>query len=159
MPRAATGPQPQAGGGRQADWDTGPHAWPGSGSAPPAPSRRGATGPRPRAAAGGRGPGSGPNARPATGPVPQVGGPVPPSDRRGGYDTGYDGSYDTGYDGGQTDPQGWPTAGYDGGWYPEEPQWDGRYPETDPNLRYREPGPGMPGYRGSRDHRYGGDRY
>ena len=156
MPRAATGPQPQAGGGRQADWDTGPHAWPGSGSAPSAPSRRGATGPRPHAATGSRGPGSGPHARPATGPVPQVGGPVPPSGYRGGYDGGYD---DGGYDGGQTDPQGWPTAGYDGGWYPEEPQWDGGFPETDPNLRYREPGPGMPGYRGSREHRYGGDRY
>jgi DMSO/TMAO reductase YedYZ heme-binding membrane subunit len=155
MPRAATGPQPQAGGGRQADWDTGPHAWSGSGSAPSAPSRRGATGPRPRAAAGGRGPGSGPHARPATGPMPQADGPMPPSDRRGGYDVGYDG----GYNGGQTDPQGWPTADYDGGWYPEEPQWDGRFPETDPGLRYREPGPGMPGYRGSREHRYGGDRY
>jgi DMSO/TMAO reductase YedYZ heme-binding membrane subunit len=155
LPRAATGPMPQASGGRQADWDTGPHTWPGSGSAPPAPSQRGAAAPRPRAAAGGRAPGTGPHprsatgpyARPATGPVPQASGPVPPSGRRGGYD------------GGQTDPQGWSTAGYDGGWYPEEPQWDGRFPETDPNLRYREPGPGMPGYRGSREHRYGGDRY
>lgn len=136
MPRAATGPQPQAGGGRQADWDTGPHAWSGSGSAPSAPSRRGATGPMPRAD-----------------------GPMPPSDRRGGYDGGYDAGYEGGYDGGQTDPQGWPTADYDGGWYPEEPQWDGRFPETDLGLRYREPGPGMPGYRGSREHRYGGDRY
>jgi hypothetical protein len=53
--------------------------------------------------------------------------------------------------------QDWPSGGYDGGWYPEEPQWD--FAETDPNLRYREPGPGMPGYRGSREHRYGGDRY
>jgi len=86
-----------------------------------------------------------------TGPMPQAGPPVPPPDRRGGYDVSYDG--------GQTDPQGWPTAGYDGGWYPEEPQWDGGFPETDPNFRYREPGPGMPGYRGSREHRYGGDRY
>jgi DMSO/TMAO reductase YedYZ heme-binding membrane subunit len=146
MPRAATGPMPQADRGRQADWDTGPHTWPGSSSAPPAPSR-GATGPWPRAAAGGRAPGTGPHARPATGPVPQASGLVPPSGRRGGYD------------GGQTDPQGWPTADYDGGWYPEEPQWDGGFPETDPNLRYREPGPGMPGYRGSREYRYGGDRY
>ena len=64
-----------------------------------------------------------------------------------------------GYDGAQTDPQGWPAIGHDGGWYPEEPRWDGGFPETDPNLRYREPGPGMPGYRGSREHRYGGDRY
>ena len=31
-------------------------------------------------------------------------------------------------------------------------------PSRIPTLRYREPGPGMPGYRGSRDARYGGDR-
>ena len=37
-------------------------------------------------------------------------------------------------------------------------QWDDGLPEPDPALRYREPGPGMPGYRGSRDARYGGDR-
>ena len=92
-------------------------------------------------------PGTGPRPRPATGPLPQAGGPVPPSGHRGGYD------------GGQTDPQGWPATGHDGNWYPEEPQWEGGFPETDPNLRYREPGPGMPGYRGSREHRYGGDRY
>ena len=36
--------------------------------------------------------------------------------------------------------------------------WEGGLPEPDPSLRYREPGPGMPGYRGSRDARYGGDR-
>jgi hypothetical protein len=57
------------------------------------------------------------------------------------------------------DRQEWQAASYEGNWYPEEPQWDNGFPETDPNLRYREPGPGMPGYRGSRDHRYGGDRY
>jgi hypothetical protein len=34
---------------------------------------------------------------------------------------------------------------------------DPRYRE--PDLRYGEPGPGMPGYQGSREHRYGGDRY
>jgi hypothetical protein len=48
---------------------------------------------------------------------------------------------------------------YEGNWYPEESRWEGGFPETDPGLRYREPGPGMPGYRGSREHRYGGDRY
>jgi hypothetical protein len=114
---------------------------------------------------------SGNGPRPATGPLPQAGGSGPPAGHRGGYDSrydggydsrydgGYDGGYDRGYDGGQTDPQGWPATGRDGSWYPEEPQWDGGFPETDPNLRYREPGPGMPGYRGSREHRYGGDRY
>jgi hypothetical protein len=59
----------------------------------------------------------------------------------------------------QPDRQDWQAADYDGGWYPEEPQWDRALHDTDPNLRYREPGPGMPGYRGSREHRYGGDRY
>ena len=39
---------------------------------------------------------------------------------------------------------------------PQAP-WDGGLPEPDPELRYREPGPGMPGYRGPRDHRYGGE--
>jgi DMSO/TMAO reductase YedYZ heme-binding membrane subunit len=176
VPRSATGPLPQSGGGRQADWDTGPRPRPGarpgqSGSAP-----RGGTGPQSRPATGPMASGTGP--RPATGPLPQAGGPVPPSGYRG-YDSGYDGghrasydggydasygggyeaSYEASYDGGQTDPQGWPTTGRDGSWYPEEPQWDGGFPETDPNLRYREPGPGMPGYRGSREHRYGGDRY
>ena len=53
-----------------------------------------------------------------------------------------------------------PSSEWDaGGWYPAEPSWDGGLPEPDPSLKYREPGPGMPGYRGSRDHRYGGDRY
>jgi hypothetical protein len=93
---------------------------------------------------------------------------MPGAGRSGGYDGGqYDGGqYDGGqYDRGQRDRQAWPAAGHDGSWYPgeshwdEEPQWDGGFPETDPNLRYREPGPGMPGYRGSRDQRYGGDRY
>jgi hypothetical protein len=46
---------------------------------------------------------------------------------------------------------------WDSGWQPAEPSWDGGLPEPDPSLKYREPGPGMPGYRGSRDHRYGGD--
>jgi len=36
--------------------------------------------------------------------------------------------------------------------------WEGGLPEPDLSFRYREPGPGMPGYRGSRDARYGGDR-
>jgi len=44
-----------------------------------------------------------------------------------------------------------PRSGY-------EPPWDSDLPEPDPSFRYREPGPGMPGYRGSRDARYGGDK-
>jgi hypothetical protein len=39
----------------------------------------------------------------------------------------------------------------------DQAPWDGGMPEPDPDFMYREPGPGMPGYRGSRDHRYGGD--
>jgi DMSO/TMAO reductase YedYZ heme-binding membrane subunit len=145
-PRAATGPRPQPGGYHPADaWETDPRPWPGPGPVPPGPSPRGATGPQPRPATGRMAPGTGPRPRPATGAMPQAGGSMPPSGR--------------GYDGGQTDPQGWPTSGHDGSWYPEEPPWDGGFPEADPRLRYREPGPGMPGYRGSREHRYGGDRY
>jgi DMSO/TMAO reductase YedYZ heme-binding membrane subunit len=172
VPRSATGPLPQSGGGRQADWDTGPRPRPGARPGQSGPAPRGGTGPQSRPATGPMAPGTGP--RPATGPLPQAGGPMPPSGYRGydsgydgghrasydgGYDASYGGGYEASYDGGQTDPQGWPTTGRDGSWYPEEPQWDGGFPETDPNLRYREPGPGMPGYRGSREHRYGGDRY
>ena len=83
-----------------------------------------------------------PYERPATGPLPTGGRPVPPGYPAGAAD-------------GWPDRQGWPTAGSDGSRYPEEPL----FPETDPNLKYREPGPGMPGYRGSREHRYGGDRF
>ena len=90
---------------------------------------------------------TGPYERPATGPMPQLGRLTPPS----GYPDGAGGM--------RPDRQEWQAASYEGSWYPEEPQWDNGFPETDPNLRYREPGPGMPGYRGSREHRYGGDRY
>ena len=143
MPRSATGAQPRFGGGRPADWESDHPTWPGSGSIPQGTPPRGATGPRSR---GPMGPGSGPRSWPETGPQPRGGGPVPPSGRRGRYDDG------------EPARQEWPEAHHEESWYPEEP-WDGGFPETDPNLRYREPGPGMPGYRGSRDHRYGGDRY
>lgn len=116
------------------------------------------TGPQPRG-------GSGPvpmwddlRQRPATGPMPRVGGPAPQS----GY------PYPSGGQGGQPSYQEWPTASYEPGWleashdgerYQEQPPWEGYLPEPDPGLRYREPGPGMPGYRGSREYRHGGDRY
>ncbi len=48
----------------------------------------------------------------------------------------------------------------DGGnveWNYDLPPWDGGAPEPDPGFRYREPGPGMPGYRGSRNPYRGGD--
>jgi len=144
MPRVPTGPLPQVGDGRPPAWDVGPRyqqAGPQyrepSGPAPrpaQAPPRRGGTGPRPEQPA--RRP------RPATGSWPQDGGTMPSArpDGSGGWPTG----------------PGWQAAGYDGSRHPAEPPWDDLQ-QTDPNLRYREPGPGMPGYRGSRDHRYGGD--
>ena len=134
VPRAATGPQPPAGGGRPG-WDgptprsaTGPIAWPG---ADPQPGGR--TRPVPGA--------TGPQRRPArrNAALPP---PVWPGDtgtRRPARDE-------------------WTDAVRDADWYPDAPPWDGGFPEADPGLRYREPGPGMPGYRGSREHRYGGDR-
>jgi hypothetical protein len=133
MPRVPTGPLPQAGGGRPQAWEAGP---------PSGPMRRPADGPRRRGGSGPMPTQNGPRPRPATGPLPQAGGPMPPARR--------DGS------GGWPAGPGWQAAGHDGGRYPAEPPWD-VLQETDPNLRYREPGPGMPGYRGSREHRYGGD--
>jgi len=171
MPRPATGPHPTADYG----WETGPRSMPPQAPGDGGPPPRGGTGPRPRPT----GPlpnGTGPHRRPASGPTPRPERATPPY----GYPAAR---------GGRQDRQEWPDDGYDGNWYPEEPQypeaqypearypedqyqeaqypgarypepqWDGGFPETDPNLRYREPGPGMPGYRGSRDHRYGGDRY
>lgn len=97
-----------------------------------------------------------PRQRPATGPMPRPGGLVPPA------------AYPGGGQGGRPDYQEWPETSYDQGWleashdgerYQEQPPWDGYLPEPDPGFRYREPGPGMPGYRGSRESRYGGDRY
>jgi DMSO/TMAO reductase YedYZ heme-binding membrane subunit len=176
MPRAATGPLPQADDGRYDDWGTGPRSRPAPGPVSGGRGPRGGTGPRPRPTgpmatgtgpyqrpatgtggyerpATGTGPyqrpatGTGGYQRPATGPMPQPGRPAPPP------------GYADGARGGRPDGQDWQAAGYDESWYPEEPQWDSGLAETDPNLRYREPGPGMPGYRGSREHRYGGDRY
>lgn len=193
LPRAGSGPMPQYDDGRPADWETGPRSRPGSGRGRPDQAPRGGTGSMPWPGTGPMAPGTGPRPRPGTGSYPRPDTGSYPRPDTGSYprlDTGSyprpdTGSYarpDTGpyprqgsgpypqpgrrdsYDGGQTDPQGWPAAGHDGAWYPDEPrwdepQWDGGFPETDPNLRYREPGPGMPGYRGSREHRYGGDRY
>jgi DMSO/TMAO reductase YedYZ heme-binding membrane subunit len=81
-----------------------------------------------------------------------------PAYDRSGYDrSGYDRS---GYDRSGYDGPAYDGPAYDGPYasYEPQPPWDGGLPEPDPRLKYREPGPGMPGYRGSRDHRYGGDR-
>lgn len=42
--------------------------------------------------------------------------------------------------------------------YPGNPEWDDDLPLSDPYLKYRQPGPGMPGYRGS-NRRPGGEGY
>lgn len=61
----------------------------------------------------------------ATGPMPQVGDPA------------------------QYGSHVLPADGPAAGWNYGQPPWDGGAPEPDPRLRYREPGPGMPGYRGT----------
>jgi DMSO/TMAO reductase YedYZ heme-binding membrane subunit len=163
-PPAATGPMQQGD-----DWATGPRPRPAPGPVPPGPGPRGAAGPRPRGGSGpmptgsgpyqnGSGPyqrpptvpmparGSGPYQRPLTGPMPQAGPPMPPPSAYPGGGSGQPGG------------QEWLEASHDGGWY-EQPPWEGEFTDSDPGLRYRDPGPGMPGYRGSREYRYGGDRY
>ena len=163
MPRAATGPLPPVDDG----WGPGPRSRPAPGPIPggpvpggPVPGAlpRGGTGPRPRPT-GPMATGTGPRRRPAPGPMPPSERATPPygypaQDRGGRPDR-------QSWPERQNWPerQSWPEADYNGDWYPEEPRWDSGFPETDPNLKYREPGPGMPGYRGSREHRYGGDRY
>jgi len=150
MPRAATGSVPRVDDG----WGTGPHPVPqaddgwgtGPRPVPPGPAGRGVTGPRPRGGTRPMPTGSGPYQRPPTGSMPQVDGPMQPT------------AYPGGADGGRTNPQGWLEASHDGGWY-EQPPWEGEFAESNSDFRYREPGPGMPGYRGSRENRYGGDRY
>jgi hypothetical protein len=131
------------------------------------PLPRAATGPMPQADGGWRGDGGW-----------QERGGRPPADRSdGGYDRSYeprDRSYESygeaygrddynpsyaGYDG-SYEAYNQPYGGYDRSYEAYQPPaaWDGDAAETDPGLRYRDPGPGMPGYRGSREHRYGGDR-
>ena len=89
--------------------------------------------------------------RSGSGPMPAGAGP------RGGGWSGYQDDYRDWPEAGRD--QAWLETSHDGGHYGEQPPWDGYFAESDPGLRYREPGPGMPGYRGSREHRYGGDRY
>jgi hypothetical protein len=122
---------------------------------------RAATGPMPRA-------GTGSMPRAATGPRPRPGAgapsgewetPVPRAPRANGRP----------WNGGQQDgdrrprrqaPRDADWTERDGGnveWNYDLPPWDGGAPEPDPGFRYREPGPGMPGYRGSRNPYRGGD--
>jgi hypothetical protein len=160
---------------------TGPIPGPGTGPMPRAASgsgQRRATGPRPRTPgwqnqnqnprAQGR-----PGPRPGSGPRPQADGAGPQGYYRsqgdypspGGYPSPADYPSRGGYagQGGRGEQAGpgrraRPAPGQGGGANRAQMPWDGGLPEPDPELRYREPGPGMPGYRGSRDARYGGDK-
>ncbi len=89
--------------------------------------------------------------RHATGPMPRAEDSMPLWARPGAF------GGEPGYSSVPLSPV--PASQWDAGWHPAEPSWEGGLPEPDPSLKYRAPGPGMPGYRGSRDQRYGGDRY
>jgi hypothetical protein len=177
VPRVPSGPMPQAPGapsGPRQRPMTGPMPAttgsmprvPGGPGGPSGPQRRPATGPMPRGA-------TGPMPRAATGPTPRMPtGPMPrvPGDPgRGGPRYGGQQFTGQGYDGPQYGGPGYGGPSYDGPGYssPEYGQpydgpqydvpraggaggqvpWDDGFPETDPNLKYRAPGPGMPGYR------------
>jgi len=124
---------------------------------------RSETGPLPQAVPGsGQPDGSRPRPRPADWPNPPRAGGRPPRAASGpmpeARDAGRQGYRDAGrqgYHGRQDDYPAQP------GYRPQTEQrapWEGGLPEPDPSFKYREPGPGMPGYRGSRDARYGGDK-
>jgi len=152
QPRAATGPMPRAASGPMPRAATGPMPRAATGPMPaagvrPVPGNGG--GPMPPAA-------TGPSPRTGTGPQPRQRNSAPPGrgaqQPRGGRNAR-----------GQAQPAGpaWngPADMTDGTvtWNYDLPPWDGGAPEPDPSFRYREPGPGMPGYRGPRDPYRGGD--
>jgi DMSO/TMAO reductase YedYZ heme-binding membrane subunit len=148
-PRGGSGPMPMPTGS-----GSGPYPRPPTGPMPTGsdPYQRPPTGPMPtgsgpypRPPTGPMPTGSGPYPRPPTGPMPQAGPSMPPP----AYPT-----RGSGRPGGQE----WLETSHDGGWQ-EQPPWVDAFADTDPDLRFREPGPGMPGYRGAREQRYGGDRY
>jgi DMSO/TMAO reductase YedYZ heme-binding membrane subunit len=139
LPRAASGPYPVAGGpaGVGPGGGRGPAPRPQTGPMPrpqTGPMPRPQSGPMPRAATGSFPAAGGPAPRPATGPMPRAatgafpaaGGP-PAWDLPGGRPDGVS-----------------PASPRPGAL----PPWDSGLPAGDPALRYREPGPGMPGYRG-----------
>jgi DMSO/TMAO reductase YedYZ heme-binding membrane subunit len=159
MPRANSGPMPRANSGPMPRADSGRMPRANSGPMPRADSGR-----MPRAD-------SGPMPRADSGPMPRVGsetwpGAGAPSGRRDGAQGRGRRRAGDQPDGGRTGRRPGPRgaarggAGRDGGpgdWNYGLPPWDGGAPEPDPNLRYREPGPGMPGYRRARDPYRGGD--
>jgi DMSO/TMAO reductase YedYZ heme-binding membrane subunit len=136
--RPMTGPMPRV---------PGPVSGPMTG-----PMHRGCTGPMPRMATGPMQPapvpapgmGSGPHRRPASGPAPSYGAPHGgPPQRPYGAGAPQGGQ-------GQWDGQQWDE------WASQEP-WDSGIPDVDPRLRYRMPGPGLPGYRPPADQSRDGD--
>ena len=151
MPRAATGPMPSVGNHRAPMNGTGLAPMNGTGPAP-----MNGTGPMPRAAAG-------PAPRTGTGPQRRQGAPVPPDGRGGrrGAQAGGRNARGPARPAPVANPTVWggepePATGAVT-WNYGMPPWDGGAPEPDPSFRYREPGPGMPGYRGPRDPYRGGD--
>jgi hypothetical protein len=139
IPRTGTGPIPRTGTGPIPRTGTGPQPQvrvprPGTGSGPmpqvrvPRPGM--GSGPMPQVRVPEPGMGSGPQRRPATGPAPS-------------YGTRYGGPPQPAFEAGN------PLEG-------QQP-WDSGIPDVDPSLRYRMPGPGLPGYRPPADHLHDGD--
>jgi DMSO/TMAO reductase YedYZ heme-binding membrane subunit len=160
LPRAGTGPLPR------------PTGAPSGPSVRPAPGY--ASGPLPRVP----GAHSGPSVRPAagypSGPMPRMTpGPLPRGPRTPSPAGDFNQSRMVPAPGAGSGPQRRPTGPvpYAGtGPMPRgpvrppgpavdmnQPDWDSGVAETDPNLRYRMPGPGLPGYRPSADRSPGGD--
>ena len=124
--------------------------------------------PRPRPArcrrrACGRCPGNGSGPMPpaATGPSPRTGPQPRQRNSARGRGAQQPGSGRNGRGQGQPPGPAWngqaDTTGGAVTWNYDLPPWDGGAPEPDSSFRYREPGPGMPGYRGPRDPYRGGD--
>ncbi|MGH3164615.1 MAG: hypothetical protein ACRDN0_01830 [Trebonia sp.] len=154
-----TGPMPQAPGAPSGPWQrpmTGPMPGPmpaaATGSMPQAPGapsgpwQRPVTGPVPRAA-------SGPMPRAGTGPQPMPGGPGQQYVGQGYSGQQYGGQQ---YSGPEYRSPEYGSPQY-GGPQPGQVPWENGLLETDPNLKYRTPGPGMPGYRAPGDRYRGSD--
>jgi DMSO/TMAO reductase YedYZ heme-binding membrane subunit len=136
MPRATSGPMPGARG--QMPWRRSPMA-PGV--------RDGQQGGNPRDSRRGGAQPTGLNARGQGRPA------APGRNEAPGWTEAQDWANTTGWDG----ALGWDGAADAGGPGYGQPPWDGGVTGPDPGFRYREPGPGMPGYRGPGDRFRGGD--
>jgi DMSO/TMAO reductase YedYZ heme-binding membrane subunit len=144
LPRAASGPLPRADSGPLPRAASGPLPRVPSGPLPRVPSGplpRGASGPLPGAA-------SGSLPRVPAGPYPAAGGPSGPGRSSGPRPQA--GPRSRPQTGPMPRPQTGPMPRPQTGPLPRAttPPWDSGLPMGDPELRYRDPGPGMPGYRG-----------